>query len=608
MIPPTFLNKVRHADGVVLIHVPQIPEELIEADTARARGYFAYPPRGLLHMAAALTTIEVPSVILDLNFRVLMAAQTPGADLEAVWRQSIDEGLARFGRPVIGLSLMFDSTWDQYKRVLEYCRTKCPDALFLGGGVAATADPQRLLEAGIDLVVLYEGEEAVIRLVNTARDGESEVAPLLNLVWREEAELARTGEEAGPDPYFDVIAEFGKLPVGDYYRAGALSNFSRMIGVDTPFATVLSRRGCRARCAFCGVRNFNGKGVRVRGAEDVVNEMAHLYDHYGVRHFDWLDDDLIYDRDAAVQLFNRMAERLPEATWAANNGIIASAVTEEILEAMQRSGCVGYKIGLESGNADVLRRMHKPTSLASFFEYADLSRRYPRMFTAVNFIMGFPGELFGQVTDSFTAAVRASLDWNNFYFYQHLRNTELYKVFGAMGGNVAESTGGEDQRPVVSLNPVRGGGFKDYNLDGGVLTGYDVVDYAPDFVPNQKQLKEVWFTFNIVANFFMMPAIATDQPERLANGIRWLEALKEAYPQDPLMRALLYYLYRRQGDTGTARLEAVRREAVANLEGSEYWLSRDRQFGFSSFLEGEVPRVDGRITAILGSTQHYHQE
>ena len=69
-----------------------------------------------------------------------------------------------------------------------------------------------------------------------------------------------------------------------------------------------NRRGCRARCSFCGVRNFNGKSVRVRDNKGVVDEMVKLRTEHGVRHFDWLDDDLLYDRDGIVELFDMIAD------------------------------------------------------------------------------------------------------------------------------------------------------------------------------------------------------------------------------------------------------------------------------------------------------------
>ena len=399
----------------------------------------------------------------------------------------------------------------------------------------------------------------------------------------------------------DIREEYARIPIRQYHEVGCLSNFSRMNGFDIPFATIISRRGCRARCSFCGVRNFNGKGVRVRSIDGVIAEMTHLYSDYGIRHFDWLDDDLLYDRDAAIALFRRIGEELPDATWAANNGLIASAVTREVLDAMQASHCIGFKIGLESGNAKVLRDIHKPTNLPKFFEFADLARNYPSMFAAVNFIIGFPGESLAEMLDSFRVALHGRLDWNSFYLYQHLKNTELYIAHGSLGGGDAEDKALTNSQPMSSLNPVRGGLFKAEGLTCTPLSGYDIMDYEPDLQPSRNQIKEIWFTFNFVVNFLRAPALSTDQEPRLRNGIRWMDALSRSYPDDPSLMALLYFLDLRLGETPASELDRLREDAIANFAKSDYWRRRDREFSISAFLDGEVPPVDPRVRPYMWS-------
>ena len=384
-----------------------------------------------------------------------------------------------------------------------------------------TADPERLLNEGLaDLVFSHEGERTIESLYNYLRGQRNELP--VNLSFLDvEGNLLQTSMETAGEVDLDIKDEYTKIQIGDYHKFGSLSNFSRMEGVDVPFAPVLSRRGCRARCSFCGVRNFNGANVRVRDVDGVVAEMEHLHKAHGINHFDWLDDDLLFDRGAALELFGKMSERLPDITWEANNGLIAAAITPEIMDAMQDSGCMGFKIGLESGNATVLRQIHKPTNLSKFYTFAELSHKYPKMFVAVNFILGFPDELFEQQMDSFKAALKAKLDWNNFYMYQHIKNTELYKTYGGLGEEYKGSEHGKDnQEPYI--NPVRAGAFKNYQFDGGLVYGYDVIEISNATVPYRDQLKEIWFTFNYVANFLRMPALITESEVRLKTNIRWL--------------------------------------------------------------------------------------
>ena len=580
--------------AAVLIQVPQVPLPFIRSDVARNKGYFAYPPSCLLYLGVAFRNLGIPSRMLDLNYEMLKAAQDDGADLDGCMRRAIDAALNAFEAPFVCVSLMFDSTYPQFRAVCEHIRERVPNACIAAGGVAATADPARVLDDGLaDLVFLREAEHALPLFYAFLR-GDSPEMPA-NLAFADETGRMCEGPAAiGGEFDLDIRAEYDELPIADYHNIGSLNSYSRMRGIEVPYATVFSRRGCRARCTFCAVRNFHGKGVRVRGIEGVVDEMAYLRDHYGVRHFDWLDDDLLYDRDGAVALFGAIERRLPDVTWAANNGLIAAAVTAEILEAAQASGCIGYTVGLESGNSEVLRQIRKPTSLPRFFAFAELSQHYPKMFVSVNFILGFPEERFGQMVDSFNAAVGARLDWNRFFTYQPLKNTDLYIAFGGLAERDEDIGAGEEGQR-LDFNPVRAGAFESLNADSDILSGYDIFQLDRHEAPSGAQLKEIWFTFNYVANFLRLPALTTSSDIRLRNHIRWLHGLIQAFPDNAAMLSVRAYLAEKLGEDSVRDVGLLKLSAERCFEASAYWRQRDDQFGFSRLISGRLPEVQGSV-------------
>lgn len=576
-------------DGAVVIQIPQVPPDLIETEIARHRGYFAYPPQSLFYLAACFRALGVPTRLLDLNYEVLRAARDGEADLEGVWRAAVDDALAAFERPLVCVSFMFDPTYGDLERVCRYVNSVRPDVCIAVGGVAATADPERLLSEGLaDIVFSNEGEQPLERFYAYLR-GERTALPINVSVRGADGRILHTARTTGGEVDLDIRPEYEALPVADYHRVGSLNNFSRMRGIDVPYATVISRRGCRARCTFCAVRNFNGKSVRVRPHASVIDELRYLHDRHGVRHFDWLDDDLLYDADEAQSMFEQIARQLPDMTWAAHNGLIAAAVTPALLAAMQESRCIGFGVGLETGNAEMLRKVRKPATLATFFRFAELSKEYPKLYYLVNFILGLPEERFAQMLDSFSVAVRAELDWNNFFTYQPLKNTDSYVAYGGMD----DGADAEDLRrrgTTMNFNPVRGGEFKAFVDDGHVATGYDVFDLPPDLVPDTDQRKEIWFTFNYIANFIRMPALTTPAEDRIRNAVRWMGALGTAYAENPSIDCVVYYLTSRLGEPA----ESVRAAAEAKLEASDYWRRRDEQFRFSALLDRELPSLDPR--------------
>ena len=164
----------------------------------------------------------------------------------------------------------------------------------------------------------------------------------------------------------DLRPDYGSINVSDYSDLGEIGAYRFWWNENTKAGTILSNRGCRARCSFCSVRNFNGKGVRGRSYNSVVDEMQFNKEHFGINHFMWLDDDLIFNKERTISMFNEIVKRNLNITWDASNGIIASALKDEILDAAAASGCIGMHFGIESGNDEILAQVHKPSGKTLF--------------------------------------------------------------------------------------------------------------------------------------------------------------------------------------------------------------------------------------------------
>lgn len=582
---------------------------MLDQEVARNRGYFAYPPSSLFYLGACLHQIGVKHALVDLNFLVLQAIQEGHTDLPGLVKDALREAIKGYNKPLLCVSFMFEATYPAFEMVCRFLKEEYPRLCVAAGGVNATADPDLLFQRNlVDVVFCNEGEQVVAAFYQFLR-GQTREVPM-NMVFKDVAgNLRRTPLVSGGPVEVDITSEFELVPIRSYYKVGSLSSLSRMNGLDIPFGTILAKRGCRAFCAFCGVRNFNGKGVRLRDARAVVDEMSVLRGKYGIEHFDWLDDDLLSDKKETLKLFNEISARLPGITWAANNGLIATAVDREIFDAMRRSGCIGFKVGLESGNTEMIKKIHKPTSVKQFLNFAELAQDYPDIFVSINFILGLPEERFEQMLDSLLVAVRSRLNWHNFYMYQHLKNTEFYIAYGGLGDNyINKEHGKENSGPTLGglkaigkdslhifINPVRGGAFKGFGLDADMPTGYDIFSIDPKLVPPRTWVREIWFTFITVANFLANPCIHDDDETRLKGMIRWLNVLAMAYPHDPMMAALRYFLMHKSASYSKAELDKARMKAKELIDASDYWQFRDQQFGFSSFLDNVAPRFPGKF-------------
>ena len=151
------------------------------------------------------------------------------------------------------------------------------------------------------------------------------------------------------------------------------------------------------------------------------------------------------------------------------------------------------------------------------------------------------------------------------------------------------------------ITPVRGFWFDENAKKDFILKAYDIFNLDRNFIPNREQLSEIWFTFNILTNFILMPAITSGKSTRLINAIQFLKSLAQGYPEDPFMRCLLYYLMTKSNSFSKKDLARYKNEALAIFNASKLWKSRNENFGISEFLEDRIPEVPNEVKNFIAN-------
>ena len=147
---------------------------------------------------------------------------------------------------------------------------------------------------------------------------------------------------------------------------------------------LLTMRGCPYQCAFC---TAGGERVRYRSAENVIAEIEHVIDTYGIREFRISDDTFTLNRERLLELLPRMKEC--NIFWRAS--IRVRPLDPELLELMADSGCVELSYGIESGDQQVLDRVNKGVTLGQAEEAMKWSKE-AGMTVRTLMIAGLPGE------------------------------------------------------------------------------------------------------------------------------------------------------------------------------------------------------------------------
>lgn len=561
---------------LLLIQIPQVILGSFNREIALTRGYYTFPPTGLQYLFEAIKHRGLDVHILDLSYELLKRVfERPDFDHND-WPQLLEEELERFDPGIVGVSCLFDMGIGPMVEVLERVRRR-GRSVVIAGGVIATYEWKSLLSRSLaHFVVRGEGENKLNFLLDklTPQDFCSTAVP--GILFDDGVLRESCGAPDVVMVHGNLIDSYSLVSIETYKDYGSLNPFSRQTdALGHPFAAIQFSRGCRAECTFCSVRDFMGKGVRCRSVDDVIAEIGFLYNSKGVRHFEWLDDDLLFYRHEIKELFRRIIDIGWDIRWSANNGLIASSIDEEMLDLIQRSGCIGFKIGIETGNEEMLRKVKKPGKHSKFLNFSRMLKSYPRPFVGGNFIVGLPKETFGQMMDSFRFAIEMNLDWSVFTVCQVIRGASAFSDSGEYFEHQMKTDGAN----TANFMPVRESSKGLLNADARVKHNMDVFLLPPGEVPSADQIKEIWFAFNIIVNYICNKNLRPGGNPR--KFIAWVETARRAYPSNPYMLLSLAVAHRLLGENATAH--DLLYNAKLCVDG-EYWHDRFAAFQLGKLL------------------------
>ncbi len=276
-----------------------------------------------------------------------------------------------------------------------------------------------------------------------------------------EAELIVTGcmaERYGPElaealPEVDRVAGFGvPVTLGPTRQSAEdpsvdgsrfdLLNLPRPPS-QAPWAYVKIAEGCDRRCGFCAIPQFRGP-QRSRTIASILDEVEAL----GVQEAVLVAQDLAsFGRDQGqgerqlVQLVEQVAARVP---WVRLLYLYPSDLTDQLIDAICRTGVPYFDLSLQHVSPQHLRRMRRWGSGSKFLERLDAIRqREPAAAFRSNFIVGYPGEQEDDHDQLLSFVEEARLDWCGFFAYSEEQGTYAVGLedkvpVGLMGQRLSE--------------------------------------------------------------------------------------------------------------------------------------------------------------------------
>jgi anaerobic magnesium-protoporphyrin IX monomethyl ester cyclase len=317
---------------VLLINpfVERMHRELAYAENFR-------PPLGLAYCAAVLEAAGHEVRILD---ALVLGMRGPALARE----------LRGFGPELVGLSVYSPTRYEAFRTAALVRATLGPRVPVVVGGphVSVTAEDTLRHVPAIDFVVVGEGEETLLELVQRLEAGEDPLG-VAGLVGRD-------GEDLVEGPPRGNVERLDELPRPARHLLPMRRYGTRMPSTDLACTTLLSSRGCPARCTFC-TRDWFSRQTRMHSPDYMLAEIEEVSARWGLRGFIFQDDTFTLNKRRIFELCEELRRRDLGVRWLATTRV--DCLSRELMQAMKDAGCRVLTFGAESMNPETLRWLKK---------------------------------------------------------------------------------------------------------------------------------------------------------------------------------------------------------------------------------------------------------
>lgn len=270
-------------------------------------------------------------------------------------------------------------------RIASAVKEKAPEIRVVLGGYHVSALPVETLSEFpvIDIGVVGQGERTMGDIVSG-----TPLPAISGIVYRDSA-----GQVVLTSRRSNVIA-LEDLPL----PAWELFDVKRY---DSEYFPIEPLRACPFNCAFCF--RASGRKVYYKSPEKFIGELRHYTESLGIKRFWFQAGSFPVRRSHAVAICEGILASGLKVIWTAATRV--DLIDQEMIALMRRAGCESLRLGIESGDVEILNFSSKGITPELSMRVLEMCRKVG-MKTMCNFILGLPFE----TQDSLMATYRMALE------------------------------------------------------------------------------------------------------------------------------------------------------------------------------------------------------
>lgn len=311
--------------------------------------------------------------------------------------QNVDKELDKTDPDIVGITGTTPLILDAY-RVIDFVKREIGCKVIMGG-VHASALPEEALGYGADVVVVGEGEKAMLKIVK--------------------------GDVKKGIVYGEIIYNIDEIPPPSWhlmdmeFYVNVRKRLSRthlaFVPPRTRVGSLITSRGCPYRCRFC-YNSWQPTLVRYHSAERVIEEVKLLVDDYHIKALMFMDDEFLANKRRFQKICELWEQEGFDLIWGCQaRSDTISRVGLNTLKLARKIGCMQIGIGFESGSEIILSYLKAGTSTLEHNEKAyDLCRK-AGIIPFGTFIIGSPMETVNDIKRTFDWIKRHPMPAGIFY-------------------------------------------------------------------------------------------------------------------------------------------------------------------------------------------------
>ena len=288
--------------------------------------------------------------------------------------------------------------------------------IVVGGPHTPLFPRETLSHTEIDYLVIGEGEEAFLYLLNKIENGQVP-DKIEGLAFRNGKEIF-VGSPAWINKLDDLPFPAYDLLKPDKYHA--------TFGYGGKTITLCTSRGCPFNCTFCqSTKKFRANSLQY------IMEYITSFHKQGYRNFYFFDDTFNITASRVIEFSRAVRAEKLKIKWIFRGRV--DGITEELCREASLAGCVQMLLGIEDYTNEGLLRIKKRVTIEKAEKAVACAKRYG-IKTNTNWIIGLPShKTLSDLEELVRTAINIKSDFAMFSLLTLLPGCELFEEAAAEG-------------------------------------------------------------------------------------------------------------------------------------------------------------------------------